>query len=517
MRVLGVLLACLGLVRGPRPGATSGTLLLFALGAALACSWLLPSLDPPGLAVLTALLTGAAAFAAFPPRPAAAGAVAGLLLLAIHGLWSALAVAFGAVLAWSVPAEQWIAIALAAVGFAVTALRRTAVRVPLALPLGLLIAAAVAGWMREDGMVRCDDYLRVRATGATLTVPSSPELAHCAPGEILLVDRYPRQFWQHPDGDLLFVTSQRGDHDYSLGRAAGRRVPAWLSGAICAVRGDAPPVCMGEGKADGIADAPGLGRLYVTSHDGDRTLLSILPRDGTLTPLAQVELPMKAALFYLDETRDVLGLSEDEGRHVYLRRVADLSPLRTVPGPFINEHIRYDARRNEGVICASGGSAFAGGRFPAAAFTGLPFAYRPLAPSTRHPTSLLAATWGCDWDPVSRRVYVAVASLGVLQELDYDSGALRRAIPIGPGARPVVFDAARRLVYVAFFLEGTVLAIDPASGATVARWPAGRFVRSLALARDGQALLAASNLGLVRIPLPEERGSGAGGRGPGGG
>ncbi len=502
MHLSNAILACLNLTRAPERRSSLITLLLFAAGAGLAWSWMLPSIGSGGVAVLALLVTGLAAVARRRRTPWARLSAAALLLL-VHGLWGALAVALGTVLAWSIPWPQWLVIAGASVACAATAFGRTPVRVPLALPLGLLLTAAAAGWMREDGLVRCDDYLRLRATGATLAIPSTPEMVDCTPGETLIVDRYPRQFWEAPHGRGFIVTSQRGDHDYSLGRDAGRRVPAYLSGAICAVAEGLPaPECFGAGKADGIAEAPDSDRLYVTSHDGDRTFLSILPRSGGVRPLAQRELPMKAGLFFLDEPRDVLGLSEDEGRNVYILRASDLQRLHTVPAPLIVDQMRYDPTRNEGVMCASGGDVFDGGRYPAAAFTGAPFAFRPLAPSTRHPTSWIAATWGCDWDPVARRVYVAVASLGLIQEIDYDTGALLRSLYVGPGARPVVFDARRRLLYVAFFLEGTVLALDARSGAEVARWPAGRFVRSMGLSRDGTALFVASNLGLVRIPLP---------------
>lgn len=502
MRLLTFILVCLNLRPAPHRRAAIATLLLFAVGAAAAMSFLVPSFHAPGVTVFAALLTGVAVLArgtrALPLRLGA-----GALLLGVHAIWTALAIAFGSVLAWAVPAWQWAAIAGAAAAYVVTALRGTALRVPLALPVGLMIAAAAASWMREDGLVHCDDYLRLRAAGVTLAVPSTPEIAHCRPGEILIVDRYPRQFWEAPNGDTFLVTSQRGDHDYSLGRGLGRRVPVFLSGAICAVRdGEAVPQCIGEGKADGVADAPVSGRLYVTSHDGDRTFLSILPRDGTVQPLAQVELPMKAGLFFFDEGRDLFGLSEDESRHVYLMRASDLQPLRTVIAPIVVDQMRYDPQRNEGIICASGSAGLPAGRYPALAFTAEPFAYRPLALSSRYPTSWVAATWGCDWDPVGRRAWVAIASLGLLQEIDYDTGAVLRSIFIGPGARPVVFDARRQLVYVAFFLEGTVLALDAGSGRQVASWPAGHFVRSLALSRDGTALFAASTLGVVRIPLP---------------
>src|SRR5262249_48608307 len=78
------------------------------------------------------------------------------------------------------------------------------------------------------------------------------------------------------------------------------------------------------------------------------------------------------------------------------------------------------------------------------------------------------------------------------------------------GIRTVAFDRARRRVYAGVFLSGDVLEIDPDTGAITDRWFAGRFIRYVTVARDGAALLVASNLGIVRIPLPpacDRRGS----------
>jgi len=119
----------------------------------------------------------------------------------------------------------------------------------LVLPVGIAIAALVGGWMREDGVIRCDDYLRVRASGGAVVVPSTPEVEHCVSGDSMMVERYPRQFWESPRGDGFLVTTQRGDHDLSPTEPRGRMAGVWFSGAVCRVnleRGTAPSQVVGR-------------------------------------------------------------------------------------------------------------------------------------------------------------------------------------------------------------------------------------------------------------------------------
>jgi hypothetical protein len=67
--------------------------------------------------------------------------------------------------------------------------------------------------------------------------------------------------------------------------------------------------------------------------------------------------------------------------------------------------------------------------------------------------------------------------------------------------RSVAYDRARRRVYFTDFLRGNVVALDEPSGGIVGRWFVGRFSRWVQLTHDGRALLATSNLGIIRISL----------------
>lgn len=490
------------LVRLMTPGGASrpvGWSLFFA-GAALASCWLLPV----GGVLLLAASVGALALLAVGcgARHPAVRRGARITLTVVHLGWLLAAGLLVNLLGWAVPSWLWAIVAAAALAAVAGAARpRMAWRLPIAVPIGLVTAAALSGWPREDGRIRCADYLRLREAAVGVVVPATPELADCLPGRSLQVGRYPRHFWEAPDGASFVVTTQRGRDD-----GPGTHDADWLDGAVCrlAVGARADPECFGEGKAHGIAESQRHERLYVAAHDADHGSLHVLPRRGPFAPLASARLPALIGGIYLDDQRDVVGVFEDDGLFVHRLRASDLEPLGRLPAQVLPDGVHYDQRSGQGIVCGGlgplrriDGQAYAG-----VAFDGEPFACRPLAASSHHPASWLAVTWGCDWDPVGRRAYVAIASLGLLLEIDYDSGRVLRRQFIGFGVRALELDLARRRLYAAFFLSGDVIAIDLDSGATVARWPTGRFVRQLALARDGNGLLASANLGIVRIPLP---------------
>ena len=480
--------------------APRGGGLLFATGAALASCWLLPVGGWPAIAVVVGVLMLVRG-ACRSRRPTVRRAALAALAL-VHLGWLAAALVFADLLAWSVPRWAWIVVAGAAVmSVAGTGARRTRLRLPVAVPIGVAVAASLSGWPREHGHIRCDDYLRLRETAVRVLVPATPALAACTPGDSLAVGRYPRHFWEAPDGTSFVVTTQRG-YDGGPGTHAGD----WLDGAICKLTiGDGDePACVGEGKAHGIAESARLERLYVASHTAEHGTVHVFPRDGPLAPLASTRLPALIGGIYVDDQRDVLGVFEDDGLFVHRLRVSDLSPLGRAAAPVLPDGVHYDQRSGKGIVCGALGPLrrLDGAAYAAVAFDGEPFAPRPLAAAGAHPSSWLALTWGCDWDPDRGRAYVALASLGLLLEIDYDSGRILDRRFIGFGVRAVELDLARRRLYAAYFLSGDVVALDLDSGATVARWPTGRFVRQLTLTRDGSGLLASANLGIVRIALP---------------
>jgi hypothetical protein len=107
--------------------------------------------------------------------------------------------------------------------------------------------------------------------------------------------------------------------------------------------------------------------------------------------------------------------------------------------------------------------------------------------------------WGCDFDPVRRVAWIAIANLGVIAVTDYDTGKVLDTWWAEPGLRSAAFDGRR--LYMSNFLRGDVIAYDVDNGREVGRWFVGRFARYVGLTRDRTALLATSNLGVVRIPL----------------
>jgi hypothetical protein len=140
-----------------------------------------------------------------------------------------------------------------------------------------------------------------------------------------------------------------------------------------------------------------------------------------------------------------------------------------------------------------------GGRpYFAFALHGAPFALQPIGNST---LGWLAFSFGCDWDPATRRTFVALPNVGAVAELDYDTGRMVDLARARVGLRYLRYDADRRRLYSSDFLRGSVVELDADSKRELRSWFVGRFARDVRLTRDRNGLLAATNLGVIRIRL----------------
>lgn len=491
----------------PSAGRRVVEVLGFGLGSALCLSWLRSIAGD--LALLVAGMTMAGIyFGASAARSHALRRLLAGLLIAAYVAFAYMAGTLSSVLAWALPV--WVgalavgALALVLAG-AFTNLRPP--RFALCLPLGIGIAGLLAGWLRDDGRIRCDDYLRAVSDPAIrVAIPTNTELLRCKPGEALVVGRYPRRIWQSPEGSELLFTTQAGILGFL---PTGKQVTEELPGSICSapLDGSRRPQCLGTGKAQAIAESERHDRLFVGSwghfDDGARGIVYAVTRSSPLRLLGELRMPEQTGELFYDHETDVLGLFSDEGEVMIPVRAANLEPMEPVPAPIIPGITHYDQQRKEGVFCFAAGplKPIDGEAYVSVAFRGAPFSYRALAPSTRFPSSWLALTWGCDWDPEARRVYVAVSNFGLLFSIDYDSGAVLDRSWVGFGVRSVALDPARRRLYFANFLRGDVTEWDLASSRALRSWFTGRFVRDIRLSRDGASLLASSNLGVVEIRL----------------
>ncbi len=504
--MLGVLLRLLAPARVVGGISAAVTTLLFAVGAALALCWLRSSLGGPLPAAIIGCVIALGALAIFDHRFSRTRGVALGLLVIIHVFWLYISVTLGALLAWTTGLSVRLVVAV----LAVAAIRgasaaRPRFRIPTALPLGIWIAACLIGWLREDGLLRCDDYLAMRRVGVEVLVPTTDALATCQPGTVLRIGHYPRHLWEPADGGRLVITTQRGSGAFA---PRGQPVADRLPGIVCDVPFNGAPLCFGGGKAQAIVESSSRDNLFIPGwqqqfSDGKRGVLYILPRTAPLHSLAEVHLQENVVGLFYDRVADTVGVLSDEGEVLRPVRLSDGAVLDPIPAPIVPDETRYDEASGEGVFCFGAGllRRLDGEAFLSVAFRGHPFSTRPLGGSRENPAAWLSMVWGCDWDPIGRRVYVAEASLGLLTVLDYDSGRVLHRLPIDFGVRYVTVDNDRGLVYLANFLRGDVIALDLATGAEVGRWFAGRFVRQVVLARDRQSLLATSNLGVVRIPL----------------
>jgi hypothetical protein len=488
------------------------TLCAFAIGASLAMSFLSAMWGGStiGWAVVicaglacTALRVGAGLIASRSGRRRLGGLACAIALTGLYLLWSYLAVVFGRLLGWTVPWQQRaVVVALLVAWVAMLVWPRASAsgvrrvprgpRVPLVLPIGLWIALVLAGWPREEGLVRCDDYLALRSP-VELVVATQPDLASCRPGRVLPAGRFSRTSWQTPDGRRVVFTTQ------------GNPIAGGVDGAVCAadlVPGS-PIECVGRpvNKSQGLVDLVGHGRLAVMQwgvkrSDGSRgAVVMEIPRDGRLAVLDEHWFDAGVAEGFYEPANSTLYMFTDEMDGIHRVRIPGFEPLETLPpGLFTPGEVRYDTNAGEGVSC--GGPA-------GAAITGNPFGYRYFVDGEASLLERVSMTWGCDWDPDTRDVYVTVPNLGLLDRIDYDSGRVEKRWFVGFGMRSVEYDAQRKRVYFTDFLRGEVLAFDERSERLVDRWFVGRFSRWVQLTRDGRALLATGNLGIVRIPLQD--------------
>ena len=493
--------------------ADTSSLLLFAaaVGAGLCLVFLSRSYDWTAFTVAVSILVGLRLAAdrlrerrtrlgRLTPWAAAAAVAARAGLFAFYVLAVYLAVAWGGVLWWATSWRIRVLIALLLAAWVATRFTRRAVpRIPLSLPLGIWIVACLTGWLREESFLRCDDYARLRPP-VSLLLATTTDVARCRSGESLPIDRYPRKFWQSPDGRWLRFTSQSGvEYHHPTGR---------LDGIICELdlesEGAMEPRCVGgvPGKSHGIVGAEAIGKVFVAAwslppdDQGRTSAVFTLPEEGPLRIESEHRFDGSVADLIFEPKSGTMHLFCDENDRV---RTATLPGFRRQPDSMeavFPGTVRYDADRHEGVIC----SWLAG-----AAVRADPLSIRFFGRQAPSPWSVLAISWGCDWDPVARRVYTAVPNLGFLYEIDYDSGQILRKHWIGFGMRGVTLDRRRGLVYVTDFLGGYVRAIDTATGEERARWFVGRFPREAYLSRDGDSLFVGSTLGVVRIQLDPTR------------
>ena len=487
------------------------TLLLFFVGALAGFSWLSSPADLYAVvvsAVSATLFYGVGGMRNRRPLWRCATGIAWLVLAILHLVWLYGALVFGLVLYWSVPLWTVGLLLLLALSSLVGPRNRLSVRIPLALPLGLWILACLIGWGREDGRVRCDDYLRLKGESAVqIVVPTHSALEQCKPGHVLPVSRYPRRVWDDPTGQRILFTTQTGIFGPGT---EDSRLSVELSGSVCEipVDGSLPPRCVGRGKAEGLVESDRHDRVFVAAWGdiapGKSGAVYALPRTGPLEILDEALLEDRSVELFYEPADDYLGIFFDNATSMLSLRAVDLvGASEPVIAPFDPGDVYYDDQRHEGLLCYSPWilRPFNGGSAALVAFQGRPFSARALASSDEYPWMWLSLVWGCQFDPEGRKAYAAIATLGLLLDIDYDTGSILRWDFIGVGMRSMVLDAGRRRIYIANFLRGDVVAIDMTTGDEVDRWFAGRFVRGLRLSRDQGSLYVGSNLGVLRVRL----------------
>lgn len=423
------------------------------------------------------------------------------LMLLVAGFMAYLAVALGSLLAWSFAPWVWATLALLAAASVATTVRPwLGLRIPLVLPVGGWIAACLLGWVQNEHGVRCNDIARLSAQpGVSLMVPSLAPGVACAPGAHVIPPGHPRK---------LYATRDTGRWLASANLSQAPNVPGAFTGGACVLMLDAeasPPrtECAYPGMYH-LAYRPDRDEVFGVGFGGIIRSTATSP----LRPLAAVppdpSVPPPIAVQYfstLDSNR--IDVFYDDFQTREQRRGDDLTVVertRFLVGP---EEVRFDPERREGVHCFASTPLLTldGKGFLALAWKDDPTRIRLLGSSDELPWAFLAFSDGCDFDPGRRRVYVGVATLGLIAVLDYDTGRLADLFWGGFGLRAMTLDTRRQRLYASSFLPGEVRELDAHTGTLMRRWFVGRFVRDVELAEEETALYTTSTMGVARIQL----------------
>jgi len=475
---------------------------LLFLGSLLCLSFLYSGLGLLVYILATGAVTAMGLFAPPPGRWRVLGTLARLGYAGFFAFMVFLLIVWGMRLSWTMPFWTVALVVLLSLGAVATLLRPgLGVRIPFTLPIGIAIITCLLGWRREEGYVRCDDYVRAgNQPGVEILVPTVAALNGCTPGASFPIMRYPRKIWEAPDANRYVVTTT-----FASDPPPDQDIPAGAyDGLFCEIYADAshPPRCLGGlfGKAHQIEEVDSRDQFFscawgLRSNGGRRTSAVFrLSRSAPLTILQERRFYDIALMYGVYEpVGDVYHPLTDECDGPILSlRGEDFSSLETLPVPTCPGQTLYDPDLDRGVMCG-GFDLFSG-------FTLRPWSYRVIAREGAL-TSPVWLSWGCDWDPQHKTVYATIANLGLLAAIDAESGRVVDTRFVGFALRAVAVDAPRGRVYLSDFLAGDVFAIDLESGEEVARWFAGHYLRELRLSRDGDTLLTASNLGVVRIAL----------------
>lgn len=484
---------------GIRPWRQRISLALFAVGAALCVPFLQRMAGWVVWVAVVLLLTVLRWFVererTGTPRPhTMAGRLASLALRLFELLAVFLAIAWGGALWWAI---SWplllLVLALLVLAASGSWWRPMGLKIPLVLPVGVWITACLVGWLRAEAFLPCDDLSRLEAPVSLLM--ATTDTTSCSSGGRLPIGRYPRKFWQSPDGRWLRFTTQRG----------GLLRRGRLAGLVCELdltNVSSLPRCVGpeDGKSHGIIGDASLGKVFVAAwslrrdkHGLDSAIFT-LPQEAPLAIEAEHRFEAPVADMLIEPRSGTMHVFTDTNDRIITVRLPGFERQADTMGPIFPAQVHYDPVRDEGVVC---------GWLTGVAIRAQPLTTRYFGLQAPSLWAWLALSWGCDWDAEKRRVYATAPNLGLLYQIDYDSGRILRKHWIGLGMRTATLDRQRGLLYVLDFLRGYILAFDVTTGEARHRWFVGRFVRDAYLSRDRRSLFASSNLGVVTIALPD--------------
>lgn len=430
-------------------------------------------------------------------RPGFLRTIARLLLLIPFGFAVYQVISLGYMLYWTIPDWALIGVTFLLITSVLTFFR-AGFRVPFVFSFGVLILLLVHGWAEQRWTVRCADYLDINAQDRVKVIaPTDKRLATCSSDDSFKPIGHPRMIYHANDPGRYLVSVEIEGH-----RSDTDMQHSLFSGGICELDKDLKLTCGDYGKITHLTYEKETDKVYATGPVGLFKMESIPPfKVENHIPGRKKRFPAIAVLVPKEPYAD-LALYFDNPSNPERIDISTFERLEAISKAVSPEDYQYDLETGEGLYCFSSTPLFP---FDDTAFLALAFEkddllkFRPIGTSKTSPWVWLGFSDGCALDTAKRRAWSSVGTLGLLSEMDYDSGAILESHFVGFGVRSILMGKDR--MYVSNYLNGRVNEYDLKTWELKRSWFAGRFIRHVQFNHNRTALLVTSTAGITEIGL----------------
>ncbi|HHW97593.1 MAG: YncE family protein [Myxococcota bacterium] len=436
-------------------------------------------------------------FVAILPKSMIIRTIARLLLLIPLGFAVYQAISLGYMLYWTIPDWVLIVVAFLFIASVLTSFRG-GFRIPFVFSLGVFILLCINGWNQQKWTVRCTDFLdAANQEGVKVIAPSDRRFDSCSSGDTFKGVNHPRMIYHTNDPGRYLVSVETADQvDNSTNQDLA------FSGGICELDEDLNITCGDYSKITHLAYEKATDKVYATGPIGLFKMESTPPfKVENQIPGRKKRFPAIAVLVPKEPYAD-LALYFDNLSNPERIDSSTFERLEVISEDVSPEDYQYDSETGEGLYCYASTVLFPtdGTAFLALAFDKEDLLkFRPIGTSKANPWVWLGFSDGCALDTAKRRAWSSVGTLGLITEMDYDSGAILASHFVGFGVRSILMGKDR--MYVSNYLNGRVSEYDLGTWELKRSWFAGRFIRHVQFNHNQTALLVTSTLGITEIGL----------------